>query len=498
MPLWQNLPFAMILLPLFSASVTSVLPRRAARRTALAVLALVGAMALLFLIRMSAFGRSYTYMMGHFPAPWGNEIRGGLLEACLALCFSLVMGCSVAGGLRSMDRDIPSHRQTLFFVMCELTLSALMAEVFTNDVFTGYVFLEIMTIAACSLICARDTGRALTAAVRYMIMNLIGSGLFLLSLTLLYDLTGHLLMSNVRERMADLLASGRYHQPITVILALTTIGLGVKSSLFPFHTWVPDAYSFSTPTASAVLSSLVSKGYIFLLFKFYDRVFGLDALFHTGVADILFLFGAAGAILGSVLAVRQLEIGRMIAYSSVAQIGYIFMAMGLGTQEGLLAAIFQLIAHSVCKSLLFLSAGGLCDASAGHHTFQALRGSFYRHPVAGAAFIVGALSMIGFPFFSGFIVKLTYGAAAVHWGGHRMIIVLLVLAVSTLLNALYFGRTLITLFRLREDQIASQPRTRGGWCFNASCAALSAVTVALGVFSAPVLSALRRGLEMFG
>ena len=143
MPLWQNLPFAMILLPLFSASVTSALPRRAARRTALAVLALVGAMALLFLVRMSAFGRSYTYMMGHFPAPWGNEIRGGLLEACLALCFSLVMGCSVAGGLRSTDRDIPPHRQTLFFVMCELTLSALMAEVFTNDVFTGYVFLEI-------------------------------------------------------------------------------------------------------------------------------------------------------------------------------------------------------------------------------------------------------------------------------------------------------------------------------------------------------------------
>ena len=453
MPLWKNLPFVLILLPLASAGITSALREKVSKVLALVVMTLVMVMSVVFLCHMIPYGQSYTYWMGHFPAPWGNEIRGGVLEAVVALCFSMVMLCSVLGGLRDLDRDLLPDRRNLYFSLCLLTLSALMAQVFTNDVFTGYVFLEIMTIAACCLICAKNNGRAVTAATRYMIMNLIGSGLFLLSLTLLYDLTGHLLMSNIRAEMDRLLLSGEYHQPITVVLALTTIGLGIKSSLFPFHTWVPDAYSYSTTASSAILSSLISKGYIMLLFKFYDRVFGLDALFHTGVADVLFFFGAAGAVIGSVIAVRQIEISRMIAYSSVAQIGYIYMAMGLGTREGLLAAVYQLIAHAFCKALLFIADGGLCDASGGHHTFQALRGGYYRSRTASAAFAVGALSLIGIPGLSGFIVKLTYAEAAVHWGGHRMLIVLGVLAVSTVLNAVYFGRTVITLFRTEAREI---------------------------------------------
>ena len=498
MALWQNLPFAMILLPLASASLTSVLRSKAARRTAITVTALVTVMAAVFLEYMRHYGQSYTYMMGHFPAPWGNEIRAGMLEAAVALCFAAVMLCSVLGGLKSLERDILPDRQNLFFVMCELSTAALMAQVFTNDVFTGYVFLEIMTIAACALICAKNNGRTLAAAARYMIMNLVGSGLFLLSLTLLYDLTGHLLMSNIQEKIAELAATGQYHQPITVVVALVTIGLGIKSALFPFHTWVPDAYSFSTPSGSAILSSLISKGYIILLIKFYYRVFGLQVVFDTGVADVLFIFGAAGAIIGSAVAIRQRAIGRMIAYSSVAQIGYIYMAMGLGTHAGMLAAMFQLIAHAVCKSLLFISAGGLCDASEGKHAFKAMRGAIYRHPIAGAAFTVGALSMIGIPFLSGFIVKLTYAEAAIAWGGHRMLIVLAVLAASTMLNAAYFGRTVVTLFRLEENSIAEQPRWHGGFCFALACAVLTAVTVALGVASQPVLTVLRQGLDMFG
>ncbi|MBR1606482.1 MAG: sodium:proton antiporter, partial [Clostridia bacterium] len=167
MQLWQNLPFAMILLPLASASLTSILKGKAARRTAIVVITAVTAMAAAFVILMRGYGQSYTYMMGHFPAPWGNEIRAGMLEAVTALCFAVVMLFSVLGGLRDIERDILPDRQNLYFVMCELTTAALMAQVFTNDVFTGYVFLEIMTIAACALISARTKGRTLVAATRY-------------------------------------------------------------------------------------------------------------------------------------------------------------------------------------------------------------------------------------------------------------------------------------------------------------------------------------------
>ena len=497
MQLWQNLPFAMILLPLASASLTSILKGKAARRTAIVVITAVTAMAAAFVILMRGYGQSYTYMMGHFPAPWGNEIRAGMLEAVTALCFAVVMLFSVLGGLRDIERDILPDRQNLYFVMCELTTAALMAQVFTNDVFTGYVFLEIMTIAACALISARTKGRTLVAATRYMIMNLVGSGLFLLGLTLLYDLTGHLLMSNIQEKIVALSATGKYQQPLTMVIALVTIGLGIKSALFPFHTWVPDAYSSSTPTSSAILSSLISKGYIFLLIKFYYRVFGLRVVVTTQVEDVLLVFGAAGAVIGSVLAIRQLDIRRMVAYSSVAQIGYIYMAVGLGTQSGMTAALFQLMAHAICKALLFIATGGICDASGDKRSFTFLRGAAYRHPVAGAAFTVGALSMIGIPFLSGFTVKLAYAEAAVLWGGPRMITVLAVLAVSTMLNAIYFGRTVMTLFRLREEQIPQQKKWRGGPCFALSCAALSLLTFILGLAADPVLAAIRQGLEMF-
>ena len=496
MSLWQNLPFLLIMLPLVSAAVTAALPPRAARRTAIAVIAAATGLSALLVVRMADYGQSYTYMMGHFPAPWGNEIRAGMLEAAVALAFSFVMLCAVVGGLRTMERDIRPGRQGLYFVMLELTTAALMAQVFTNDVFTGYVFLEIMTIAACALIAARQRGGTLVAATRYMIMNLVGSSLFLLGITLLYDLTGHLLMSNIQQAIAALHETGKYHQPLTMVIGLITVGLCVKSALFPFHTWVPDAYSAATPTGSAVLSSLISKGYIILLVKCYYRVFGIQVVADTGALDVLFVFAAVGAVLGSVGALWQQDIRRMTAYSSVAQIGYIYMAVGLGTDAGTAAAMFQLIAHSLSKALLFIAIGGLCEGCGGRHILKDLRGAGYRAPLAGAAFTLGTLSMIGVPLLSGFMVKLYYARAALALGPWQMIVVLAVLAVSTALNAVYFGRALISLYALDAGEIGERKHIYSGVCFALGCLALCAATVALGVMPAPVLQALLDGIGM--
>ncbi len=501
MQLWQNIPFLLILLPLYSASLFMVLRGRSARAAAVCVLGASCALSAVFLGCMTAFSGSFTYMMGHFPSPWGNEIRAGGLEAALAFVFSAVMLCAVGGGWRAFRRDIRQDLQNLYLVMCLLAQSALMAEIFTNDVFTGYVFLEILTVSACALISAKNNGRALTAATRYMVLNLIGSGLFLLSLSLLYGLTGHLLMPPIREAVEALDRSGAYHQPLTVVIALVTISLGIKSAMFPFHTWVPDAYSFSTPASGAILSSLISKGYILLLLKFYFRVFSLDVLLKTGIADVLFVFGAAGAVIGSAVAIRQLEISRMIAWSSVAQIGYIYMAMGLGTREGMLAAVFQMIAHTVAKALLFVSSGALCDASEGHHSFPGLRGAFYRCPAGGIGFTVGALSLLGVPLTGGMIVKIAYAGAAVNRGGMRMLILLAVLVISTAFSSVYLGRTLITLYRRSEEAspaAAAPGACRPGAALTAACLALSVLTLALGMASRPVLELLREGLSAFG
>ena len=136
----------------------------------------------------------FVYAMGKFPSPWGNELRAGPLEAGLALVFCIVMACSLLGGLKDIFEDILPGKQNLYFVMMDMLLASLLSMLYTNDIFTGYVFIEINTIAACAIVMAKDNNQTLVATMRYLVMSLLGSGLFLISLALLYSITGHLLM----------------------------------------------------------------------------------------------------------------------------------------------------------------------------------------------------------------------------------------------------------------------------------------------------------------
>lgn len=499
MQLWQSIPFACILLPLGSAAVTSVMKPRAARIWATSIISIVTLLSAAMTLIYLNGAETYTYMMGHFPAPWGNEIRVGTLEALTALVFSLVMLLSLMGGMKKLDEHLPRQNQSLYCVVLLLMTAALMAQVYTNDIFTAYVFLEIMTLAACALIAVRKRGRTLVAATRYMIMNLIGSGLFLLGIILLYDISGHLLMENIGEAVKRIAETGEYAQPLRVVVALIAVGLAIKSALFPFHTWVPDAYAYSTPTSAAVLSSLVSKGYIFLLIKIMYRVIGLDVIVKTGINDVLFVFALVGMVMGSISAIRQNDIRRMVAFSSVAQIGYIYMGIGLGTEAGMMAAMFHLFSHTLCKSMLFLASGGLADASGNSKLFRDLRGAGYRSPIAGIAFTIGALSMVGFPFLGGFVAKFNFAMAAMEAGSVRAVLVLVVLAISTSLNTVYFLRTVITLYR-KPLATASYPVEKGqrGVLFNVSLVCFAVVNVLLGLCSQTVVNAIIHGLTTFG
>ena len=493
---WQNIPFFCILLCIASASFTSIMPRRMARAACLCVILAVIGMSALLLNRVALMGESYTFMMGHFPAPWGNEIRVGLLEAVMALAFPIIMLLALLGGLDRIDEHVFEDKQHFYYIMLELLLAALLAQVYTNDLFTAYVFVEIMTLSACSLITARSKGRTLIAATRYMIMNLMGSGLFLLGLTFLYGMTGHLLMSNIHEQVALLAENGAYHDTLTVTVALMSVGLAIKSALFPFHTWLPDAYGYSTPTSSAALSSLVSKGYIFLLMKVFYRVIGMDVIVSTRITNILFVFGLVGIIMGSLSAIREKDIRRMVSFSSVSQIGYIYMGIGMGSEAGMVAAVFHILVHGMAKSMLFLSTSGLVQVSGDSKLFRDLRGSGFRNPIAGVAFAVGSFSMVGIPFLGGFISKVYFAKAAMLMRPTAMLIVLLVLAASTILNTIYFLRTVITLYRPAVSE-TRQEKHRPSLAFCLSMLCLIAVNFALGTFSQPLIEAIRAGLRMF-
>lgn len=499
----QNVPFFSIMISMFSAIISSVLPGKIARKLNAIMVTVVGLMSawLLIYLWQSDIG-SYIFMMGHFPAPWGNEIRAGVLEAGMALFFCVIMLLSILGGRKKLFDEVEVTKHNIYYILTNLLLGALLALVYTNDMFTAYVFVEITTIAACGLIMIRQNGRTIEAAVRYMIMSLLGSGLLLMGICMLYDLTGHLLMSNMQESVTEIMEAGTYSIPMLITIGLMTVGIAIKSALFPFHAWLPDAYGYSTVSSAAILSSLVSKGYIFLLIKIFYRVIGFEYIAGSQILNILFVFGLGGMIFGSISAIWEKDIRRMISFSSVAQIGYIYMGFGLGTEAGMIASIFHILAHAATKSLLFVAGIGLTDVSAGSRSFFDLTGAGYRNKIAGVGFAVGSLSMVGIPIFSGFVSKLLFAEAAVMNPTWRMFPTLIVLAISTILNAIYFLKTVL---RIYTPESAAVEKEKGFYritwkeqkWYAFTIVMFIVVNIILGVTSQPILEIIKEGLQNF-
>ncbi len=492
----RNFPAVSILLCLFAGIISSGLKKKMAGYVNTVLISIVGLLSISTLFYVLSTGEAFVYVMGKFPAPWGNEIRAGVLEAFMALFFCIIMLLSLFGGRKKLTDEVEEGKTFLYYVLMDLLLASLLALVYTNDLFTAYVFVEINTIAACGLIMIRQNGRTIEAAARYMIMSLLGSGLLLMGLCMLYDLTGHLLMSNIKEQVAFVYASGEYRIPLLVTIALLSVGLAIKSALFPFHAWLPDAYGYSTVSSAAVLSSLVSKGYIFLLIKIIYRVIGFEIFYESRIVDALFAFGLMGMIFGSISAIRENDIRRMIAFSSVAQIGYIYMGIGMGTQAGMEASIFHILSHAATKSLLFVAAIGLTDVSGGSRQFIELTGSGYRNKWAGVAFTVGSLSMVGVPLFSGFVSKLLFAQAAVQ-NDIKMLPALIVLGISTILNAIYFMKTVIRIYTPLEDSKYGSITFKNMKLYVAALVCFIILNVALGVSSQPIVDLIGQGLAMF-
>lgn len=500
-----NFPLFTIVLSLFSGALCLLLSGKAARIYTILYSTVLTVMVSAVLWYTSVTGKAFTYRMGEFSAPWGNEIRAGVLESLIALTFLVIIVMSLLAGDHFLRIDVDESKQNLYYSLVNLMTAALMAMTWTNDIFTGYVFLEILTLTSCGLLIVREIGRTTLAAVRYMILNLMGSGLFLLGVVLLYDLTGHLLMVPMHETVAVIAQDPESFSALILSLGVLTIGLAIKSGLFPFYSWMPDSYGSATPSSASLMSSLITKSYIFLLIKIYYRAIGMEVVGRTEILNILLVLGILGMVFGSVRAAAAPQISRMVAYSSAAQIGYIYAGLGLGTEAGLTAALFQILAHAVTKSLLFLTVPYLASVSGNCLKFRALSGAGRRDREAGFFFAAGALSMVGVPFFAGFSVKLLLGEAAVTEGSSlKMISVMLALSVSTLLNALYFIRTLILIYSDRrekegaaEEAVKEEKKRvfRPGYTFGALV--LFAANIFMGLFSWVFTDLICRGLAMF-
>ncbi|MCI8477695.1 MAG: sodium:proton antiporter [Oscillospiraceae bacterium] len=502
-PYMENLPFLTIFLSMIAGIICGALHKGRTAYQLTLVVALINAVCSGLVLEYTYLGDlSFDYLMGRFSIPFGNAIRCGPLQALFATAFCLITAMALLGGERDLFHDILPEKLNLYFVMVNLLQASLLALTYTNDLFTGYVFIEICTISSCALVMAKDNGPNLVATIRYLFMSLLGSGMFLIGVAFFMGITGHLLMPPQAQAVLALRASEAYRLPLTVSVGLIVAGLGVKSAMFPFHTWLPGAHGGATTASSAMLSGLVLKGYIVLLMALTVRVFSLELLVELGITNMLFIFGLLGMAFGSIKAMREQHIKRMLAYSSVAQIGYIYMGLGLGTSAGMVASCFHILVHACCKPLLFCCAGRLSAVTGHHKSLRNLRGSAYRDIAAGIGFTVGALSMLGIPLFGGFVSKLYFSSASL--STNRTALALLTISLSTVLNALYYVPALLSIWirppAEEETTILADVRTEDlavDTPFRSAAVVLTAGVFVLGIFYHSILDIIEAGVRLF-
>ena len=493
-----NIPFVSIFIMMISAIITPLLPnrKRLPEKLSCFAIGLVGVLSAYLVYSLTASGQSlsFNFSMGHFPAPWGNELRAGPLEAVLSLVFCVAMLLSLTGNFSSTAEDIAPKRRQIFCVLVNLLTASLLALTYTNDLFTAYVFIEINTIAACAIVAVKEGPETARASLRYLVMSLVGSGLVMIAICLLYDLTGHLLMQNMHGAIQVLVTTRSYMMPLAVSLALITAGLAIKSALYPFASWLPDAHGSSTNASSAILSGLVLKGHIFTIIKIFYRVYGLEVIHLLRMDTAIFILGIAAMIMGSVHALRQKNVKRMIAWSSVAQVGYIFLGVGLNTKAGIAAACLHIIVHACVKPMLFTAAGGLSNAAGHKKGLHALMGTFYVNVWAGLGLIAGAFSMMGIPGFAGFASKLSLTQASFDHG--TVFWALSALAASSVLNALYYVPAVIVVLTHNKDAQTKFTAPAPTLSYKISMLAFLALNFYLGLFFFPLLRLITRGVNV--
>ncbi|HHV44460.1 MAG TPA: hypothetical protein GXX57_07310 [Firmicutes bacterium] len=400
-----HLPAFVVIIPVFVAVTLPTLARRLKWVETLVVgvqvLGIGGAisLALLFFRR----GMPLVYQMGGWPAPWGIELMAGSLTVLFILIVAGVGLPVHLYALGNLSAEVGGpQRSTRFYVFSLLLGGTLAGMALTNDLFNIYVLVEVATLSCCSLVSARKHPRAAEAAFKYLILATLGSALILGGIGLIYVTTGHL---NIGYASVEL---GRvwqhYPHVVWVAMSLMLVGFGVKSALFPLHSWLPDAHSLAPTPASALLSGLAVKGYLLCLIKILFNVFGVSLLTQFSMDRVLVLLGMIAIIAASLYALKTDELKRRLAFSTVAQIGYIFLGLGLMNPRGLTGAFFHLTSHAVTKAALFLVAGAVISAT-GRNRISELAGVGRKLPLVMGVFTVACLGLVGIPLFSGFMGK---------------------------------------------------------------------------------------------
>jgi multicomponent Na+:H+ antiporter subunit D len=435
----QHLPALQVVIPLLCAPLCAMLRRgHSAWLLALAASLLMPVISAALLVRVLQEG-TISYWLGNWEPPWGIEYRIDAANAFVLLLVSVIGAIVMVYARASIDREIRPDRQPWYYTTYLLCLTGLLGMAATGDAFNVFVFLEIASLASYVLIALGNDRRALFASYQYLVIGTIGATFYVIGIGFLYVMTGTLNMADLAERLPMVESS----RPILVGLAFIAVGLCLKLALFPLHYWLPNAYAYAPSVATAFLSATATKVAIYLLLRFFFTIFGPAKPFHELAVPAIWIgLSIAAMFFASVTAIYQDNVKRMLAYSSVAQIGYITLGIGLGSETGLTGAIAHIFNHALMKGALFLLVGGLAYHM-GTVTFAHISGAARRMPFTFAGIVIAGLSMVGVPGTVGFVSKWYLILAALE-RGWWWLAVLIVL--SSVLALVYLGRIVETAY----------------------------------------------------
>ena len=487
MSVLDHLPVLPVIVPLVAAPACVLLPRGDAPwGFATLVSWATFVLSAMLLIAVSEAG-TLTYALGGWEAPLGIAYRIDLAGAIVMALVSGMAALTLPYARQSVLAEIGAGRPGAFYGAFLVCLTGLMGVVATGDAFNVFVFLEISSLSTYALVAmgARQDRRALTAAFTYLVLGTIGATFFVIGLGLLYQMTGTLNMLDIHDRLA-----GQDNKVVRAAFAFVVTGLGLKLAMFPLHRWLPDAYTFAPSAVTAFLASTATKVAVYAMLRFLFTVFGFGQAFSEVAFGLFMVLGLAGMFAASLIAVFRDDVKQMLAFSSVAQVGYMLLGISFATADGVAAALVHIVGHAFMKSALFMAVGCVFYA-VGSHRMGAYKGLGRRLPFTAGCFIVAGLSLVGVPLTAGFVSKFVLIEAALDatLPVSSLVIVFAIVA-SSLLAVAYIGRVAYEMFL--TDPPEGAPAVSVPFGMLVPMALLTAANVYVGLDGSGLVALCRR------
>jgi multicomponent Na+:H+ antiporter subunit D len=478
----HQLPAILFLLPLFAAismPVVCLKHHHWSQPISVAILVAMVLVSILNLHNVIQHGE-VRYMFSGWDAPLGIEwVADGLASVILVLMSALCLLAVVFSG-PTAPKDL-GGRIVHYYTLILLLISSMAGIVFAGDLFNLFVFLEVAAISSYALIGVAG-GRALFAAFRYLILGTLGASLYLLGVGYLYAVTGTLNMADIAEKLPFLLNS----KAVVGGLLFMFIGLGIKMAIVPFHSWLPEAYTYAPESISPILASTVTKVALLAWVRIIYWVFSASiAINDIPILLLVEVVGALAAVIGASLALAQRDIKMLFAYGGISHIGIILIGISQGNQTGFVGGVFYLLNDAVMQAGLFFLAG-VAFCQYGVRTIDELGRVGKQAPWLTGSLIVMALGMIGLPPTGGFFGKWYIILGSLEAGNFVSVAAVVL---STLLTLAYF----VKLF----ESIFHQPSTRADvqsgkmpLSFKLTLGVTSVAIMILGLFSSPIIQLL--------